>query len=351
MISFLIDRFIKSRDFTKAENRNKLISLTGYVGLFFNVFLFITKIIVGLAINSISVVSDAVNNLSDSMASIVAIVGSYYAGKPADEEHPYGHGRGEYIASLAVGIFIIIVGLTIFRSSISLIIQPEDVVFSSWAIGILLLSMAIKLYMYIYNTAISKKIDSELNHAQAIDSRNDVLISATVIASVLMATRFGIFIEGPISLVISIIIVWSGIDIFVDMGGVLLGKEVDQDTIDRLEEIVLEGDYVIGVHNIEIHEYGKDALHGTAHLEVPANIDLYSMHAIVDRLEKKAKAELNVDLSIHLDPVYCLDEAIYKPTAYLLKKLAEDEGILNDLKNKKEPVAKLSDKNNKKEKK
>ena len=314
MLGFLIDKFIKSRDFENTKNRNSLISLSGYMGLGFNILLFVIKILIGLFINSISVISDAVNNLTDSLASVITIIGSYFAAKPADEDHPYGHGRSEYIASLLVGISIIIVGLTITKSSIENIVNPQEVSFSVPMLIILIISIGIKVYMYFYNTKIYKIIDSNLNKSQALDSRNDILMSSMVVISVIFNAYFNFNIEGTVGFVISIIIILSGIEIIKEMGDVLLGKEIDHELIEALRKILLEGKYVQGVHDIELHEYGKNQLFGTAHVEVPVNIDVYTMHEIVDALEKRAKNELQIDLSIHMDPSYCLDEDVYGPT-------------------------------------
>lgn len=313
MLNFLIDKIIKSRDFEDSKNRNSLISLSGYMGLGFNILLFLVKIIIGLFINSISVISDAVNNLTDSLASIITILGSYFSAKPADEGHPYGHGRSEYIASLLVGISIIIVGLTIAKSSIENIVNPQAISFNLPMLLILIISIGIKVYMYIYNMKIYKKIDSALNKSQALDSRNDVLMSSMVVISVILHAYFNINIEGPVGFVISIIILLSGIEIIKEMGDVLLGKEIDPELINKLRDILMQGEYIQGVHDIELHEYGKNQLFGTAHVEVPVNIDVYTMHEIVDKLEKKAREELQIDLSIHMDPSYCLDKDVYGP--------------------------------------
>lgn len=320
MLNFLIDRFIKSRDFKNHENRNKLISISGYMGLFINILLFAIKITIGLLINSISVVTDAVNNLTDSLGSVITIVSSYLSSKPADEEHPFGHGRAEYLATLIVSIAIVLVGFTLLRSSIENTINPKLVKFNLPMIIILVVSIGLKAYMYIYNTKIYKMVDSDLNKSLAIDSRNDVLMSTLVVISVLLNSVFDFNIEGPVGISVSLLILLSGFGIFKEMGTVLLGKEIDAKKVDRLREILLEGKFVQGVHDIELHEYGKNKVFGTAHLEVPINIDVYSMHEIVDKLEKDVKSKLDIDLSIHVDPSYCLEEDHYGPTPCNIKK-------------------------------
>lgn len=335
MLNLLINRFVKSRDFENVENRNRLISLTGYMGIFLNVILFLVKLVIGLIINSISVISDAVNNLSDSFANIITVVGSYLSNKPADEDHPYGHGRGEYIASLSVGIFIVIIGLSLVKSSIESIINPKLITTSFPALIILLLSIIVKVYMYFYNMKVYKLIDSPLNLSQAVDSKNDIIMTLVVLLSVVLSSFVNIQIEGPVGLAVSIIIIKSGIEIFIDMGQILLGKDVDDETTARIEEILMGGKYVIGVHDVEIHDYGKNKLFGTAHVEVPVNIDLYTMHEIVDRLEKEVKKELFVDLSIHTDPCYCLDQDVFNPAPCRTLTSEERERVLDKIKEKK----------------
>lgn len=335
MLNLLINKFIKNNDFEDTKSRNKLISLTGYMGIFFNLLLFAIKIIIGILINSISVISDAVNNLSDSFASIITVVGSYLSNKPADKDHPYGHGRGEYIASLSVGIFIIIIGLSLLKSSVENIINPSTTSLSVPALIILLISISIKVYMYFYNMKVYRMIDSPLNISQAVDSKNDILMTFVVILSVILSTYFNIQLEGPVGLVVSLLIIKSGIDIFVDMGEILLGKEVDEQTILRIEEILMTGEYIRGVHDVEIHDYGKNKLFGTAHVEVPVNIDLYTMHEIVDSLEKEVKRELFVDLSIHTDPSYCLDQDLFSPAPCRKLSKKERQELLDRIKEKK----------------
>lgn len=333
MLSFLVRKFVKSDDFENVDNRNKLISITGYLGLFFNIILFVIKISIGLFINSISVISDAVNNLSDSFSSIVTILGSYIAGKPADKDHPFGHGRGEYLASLIVGISIILVGASLFKTSIENIISPSELKINKPAIIILIISIAIKVYMYIYNMKVFRRIGSYLNKSQAIDSRNDVIMSTVVIISVLITSNFKIQLEGPVGLVVSIIILKSGYEILKEMGELLLGKDVDKKTVEKLIEILKSGEFIAGVHDIEIHDYGKNKRFGTAHIEVPVNIDVYSMHEIVDKLEQRVKKELFIDLSIHMDPIYCLEEDHFSPAPCRVKSKEKRDEILN--KNKK----------------
>ncbi len=308
MLKFLMDKYIKSDDFTKCENRSRLISLTGYMGLFINALLFVVKLSVGLLINSIAVIGDSFNNLSDTLTSLIAVFGSKISSKPADEDHPYGHGRGEYIASLFVGIVILLVGIQLFKSSIKNIMDPKDLNFNIWLLLILLVSVLFKVYMYFYNIRVYKMIDSPLNYGVAIDSRNDVIATSAVILSILVGRFFKVNIDGFAGIAVSFMVMYSGYGILKDMGNILIGREVEGSLIDRVRETLLKGKYVKGVHDIELHEYGKSKVYGTAHAEVPANIDVYTMHEIIDSLEEEIYNDLGIELSIHMDPNYCLEE-------------------------------------------
>lgn len=313
MLKILASLFIKDKSLDQIEYNNKLTILSGYLGLSINLILFIFKISVGFIISSISVISDAVNNLSDGLSSLIAIIGSKIAAKPADKDHPYGHGRSEYIATLIVGIAIILVGFSLLKSGVENTINPKEVSASIPAIIILIGSILLKLYMFYYNKSLYKKTKSQINRSVAIDSRNDVITSFIVVLTVVLNYFQNINIEGPVSILVSLFIIYSGYSIIKDMMFILLGAQVDQEIKDELEKILLSGKYVKGVHDIELHQYGRQNIIGTAHLEVPSNIDVYSIHEIVDNLENKAKSKLNINLSIHMDPVYCLDKDHYKP--------------------------------------
>lgn len=308
MLNFLIDKFIKSRNFNDVKNREKLVVLTGVMGLSINLLIFLLKIIIGFMSNSVAIISDAINNLSDSMSSLVTIVGTKIAAKPADKEHPYGHGRTEYIASLIVGIFIILVGFELLKTSIENIFNPKVLEISIYMAVILVISILLKLYMYFYNVKAYKMSGSTLNKMASVDSMNDVLATSLVLISVIVGKNFNINIDPYVGIVISIVVLKSGIEIFLEIGNKLMGKEIPQETIEAMTEIILEGKYIKGVHQIEIHEYGRRKLYGSCHVEVPANIDTYTMHKILHQVEMKVYKEMEITLSIHADPNYLLEK-------------------------------------------
>ena len=326
MLGFLINRFIKG-DKRTPENRQNIINLTGYMGLAINILLFSIKFILGLVINSISITADSFNNLSDSLNSIITIAAAKLSKKPADENHPFGHGRSEYIATLAIGISIIIVGLQLLKSAIAAIFSKEANTISFVAIGIMVLTIFFKLYMYLYNKKVYKMLDSDINRSQMIDSRNDVIVTSFVVIALIIKRLTDLDLEPYAAILLSVMIIKSGVEIFADMGRVLLGHNIDDRTKEKLINILISGEYVRGIHGIEIHNYGHDRLVGSTHLEVPGNIDLYTMHNIIDELELRVKRELNIDLTIHMDPSYLLEQDAYArldPKVFDQKEINED---------------------------
>ncbi len=323
MFNFFIDKYVKSRDFECKQNRDKLIRLTGIIGLFINILLFIMKFVIGLITHSISVVSDSWNNLSDCLTSIITIYGSILSGKPADKDHPYGHGRTEYVATLMVGLFVTVVGLQLLKSSLENIFNPEDIIFKPVTIVILIVSILLKIYMYSYNKKTENMSKSTLNRGVAIDALNDVIATSIVLFSIIFFEFTNINIDGYVGVVISILVIKSGVEIFFDMGTVLLGKKISDKTMDKVIEIILKGKYIVGVHNIQLHEYGRRKVYGSCHVEVPANIDVYSMHKIINEVEMDLYNQMGIIINIHIDPTYILD----KPCFYCVEDPKELEDI------------------------
>lgn len=308
MLELIKKLYIKSEDFNNIKNREKLVKATGLMGLSINLILFLIKIIIGIFINSIAIISDSINNLTDSLTSIATIIGSKMANKPSDKEHPYGHGRLEYVISMLVGLFIIMVGVELFKTSLENILNPQEIKFSKYTIIILIFSIALKLYMYLYNKKAYKWAKSLFNKTIYIDSLNDVFATTLVFTSIIVNYLFKINIDGGIGLLISLVVLKSGIEIFFEIGNILVGKEIDDKKIDDLKNIILEEKYLKNVHSIEIHEYGIGRLQGSCHVDIPANIDTYTMHKILNEVEKRVYEKLNIRLSIHADPVYLLEK-------------------------------------------
>ncbi len=323
MFNFLVKKFIKSDDFSIKENRDNLIKISGIMGLIINIFLFIIKLTIGLFINSISIISDSINNLSDSLTSIVTIIGAIISNKPADENHPYGHGRTEYVVTMFVGVFILVVSIQLLISAVKSIILPDPIKYSKYTIIILVISILLKLYMYFYNKYVGKKAESVLNYGVAKDSINDVFATIFVLISILVYIYTGYNIDGYIGVIISLIVFKTGLDLILETGVILLGAQIPESMRDEMRDIILQGKYIKGVHKIEIHEYGPGKFYGSCHVEVPANIDMFSMHKIINEVELNVYKKLGVELSIHCDPIYLLEEDHF----YRVKDIKEFEKI------------------------
>ena len=304
MIKIIIKRFIKNyEDIEDVNVREDYTVLSGILGIFNNLVLFLIKLMIGLVINSIAVISDAFNNLNDLATSIITIFGAKLSNTPPDREHPYGHGRFEYIASLVVSFIIFAVGLSLLKSSIDKVINPEEVIFSWASMIILLVSILIKIWMYSYNKYIGKLIDSSINRAIAHDSINDVLSTSAVIVGTVIGNYVTFPIDGILGIIISLIIIFSAFTIAKDSVNLILGPAPDPKTIDNISSIILEGDGISGLHNLNVHDYGPGRISASVHVEVPADSNIVEMHNEIHRIEGEIKSKLGISIVIHIDPI------------------------------------------------
>lgn len=304
MIKFIIKRFIKNyQDIDDINVREDYTVLSGTLGIINNLILFFVKLIIGLVINSIAVISDAFNNLSDMGTSIVTIFGAKLSNRPPDREHPYGHGRFEYIASLVVSFIIFAVGLQLLRSSFNKVINPQEVMFSWTSIIILLASISIKLWMFSYNKYIGKQIDSSINRAIAYDSLNDVLSTSAVVVGTIIGNYVIFPIDGFLGIVISIIIIYSAFTIAKDSVHLILGPAPDPKTIEDINFIVLAGNGIKGTHDLIVHDYGPGRISASIHAEVSDNVNIVEIHNEIDKIEKEIKSKLGISIVIHMDPI------------------------------------------------
>lgn len=304
MIKFLIRRFVKRHEeVTDKDVREAYTVLSGVVGIICNLILFLLKLVIGLLINSIAVISDAFNNLTDLSTSLVTIVGAKLSNMPPDEEHPHGHGRFEYIASLVVAFIIFAVGLSLFKTSIKKIIKPEALTFNWYSIIILFSSISIKLWMYSYNKYIGKLINSSINKAVAHDSLNDALATSAVVIGIILGNYLPLPLDGILGLLISILIIYSAFNIAKDSVDLILGSPPDPRLIEAINKMVLSGDGITGVHDLIIHDYGPGRKSASIHAEVAHDADIVEIHDEIDRIEKKIKRKLGVNIVIHMDPI------------------------------------------------
>jgi len=304
MIKILIKKFVKDYENVTDKNvREKYGVLSGTLGIFCNLFLFLVKLVIGLIMNSIAIISDAVNNLSDMATSVVTIISSKMSNRLPDREHPFGHGRIEYIASMIVAFIIVLVGFELFRTSIDKILNPEKVQFSMVLFIILLASILVKVWMYSYNKYIGKKIDSSIMNATAKDSLNDVVATLAVIISLLVGQFTSLPIDGIMGIIVSVLIIYTGIEVAREIIGILLGTPPSKEFVEKITNVVLAAEYVVGVHDFIAHDYGPGAVFASLHAEVPDDVNIVKIHEVIDDLEKKIFDEFGVLLVIHMDPI------------------------------------------------
>ena len=311
MTEFLVNKFIKdSANIESTEVRTRYGMLASVVGIFCNVLLFSVKLAIGLILSSLAVTADAFNNLSDAASSIISFVGVKMAGKPADAEHPFGHGRIEYIAALIVSFLVIEVGFTFCKSSISKIMHPEEITFDPVPFIILILSILVKLWMAFFNNKLGKRIDSKVMLATAADSLGDVITTSATVISIVICHFTSINVDAIAGLIVSGIVIWSGVSIAKDTLEPLIGQRVPSELYQKITDMVESYEGIVGAHDLIVHNYGPNRSMATIHAEVPNDVSIEASHEIIDRIERDAKKELNILLVIHMDPVEMRDEEV-----------------------------------------
>ncbi len=311
MIRVLAGFFIKNReDYKDTKVREAYGVLCGAVGIALNLLLFAIKFFAGTISGSIAVTADAFNNLSDAGSSLVTMIGFKLAGQKPDPEHPFGHGRMEYLSGLAVSILILLMGVELLKSSFAKIITPEIPESSTVVIVILVISIAVKLYMGLYNRSYAKRIDSAAMDATSKDSFSDSVSTAVVLIAIIVGMYFGIAIDGWCGLIVAILIIKTGIDSVKDTVGPLLGQPADSEFVDQISAIVKEHDIVLGIHDLVVHDYGPGRVMISLHAEVPYKEDIMVIHDEIDIIEAELRMKLNCEAVIHMDPVVTDDEEI-----------------------------------------
>lgn len=304
MITFLSKLFIKDNlNYTSPTVRVHYGVLCGTVGILFNILLFAGKLLAGTLTGSIGITADAFNNLSDAGSSVITLVGFRLSDAKADKEHPFGHGRFEYISGLIVSMAILLMGFELGKTSIEKIIQPETVTFSYLALGVLFASILTKLYMFFYNRGIGKKIDSAAMRATALDSFSDVAATSVVLLSMLIGKWTGWKIDGYAGLLVALFIGYTGIRAAKETISPLLGQPPTREFVEKIEQIVLAQADIIGVHDLVVHDYGPGRRMISLHAEVPADGSMILLHDTVDNLEKQLRKECGCEAVIHMDPV------------------------------------------------
>lgn len=309
MFEFLSRKFIKkSTNMDDFTYRLSLISLSSSIGIAINVLLFIMKVSLGFVIHSQAIINDAFNNLSDSVVSLMALFGSNISKKPADREHPFGHGRSEYVISLLVSIVIMYVGFTLFVNSVKSFSDNSFDGLNLLTLVILLLSNAFKVYIYLLNKKLYKSLDSELNLGVMLDARNDIIATSAILVGSIIQAYVSFNVDAIMGIIISFFVFYPGLEMFKDTTAVLLGKRVDSEIEKKIDQIIMESDLAIGYHDLQIHEYGKGRMAGSVHVEVPANLTVEVVHRQIDKIESEIYTRTKVEITIHMDPTYCVIE-------------------------------------------
>lgn len=333
MANFLVQRFVKNyEDVKDAEVRTSYGVLVSVVGIICNLVLFAVKCFIGMVLNSIAVTADAFNNLSDATSSIVGFAGTKLANRPADKEHPFGHGRYEYVAALIVAFLVFEVGLTCLKSSFQKILHPEAMEYQFYLVMILLFSVGLKLWLAFFNRGIGKKIDSSIMKATSADAFGDVGITSATIISVMISKVTGFNIDGYIGFIVSILVLLSGVNILKETIQPLIGLAVSVEDYERITHFVEKYDGIVGSHDLILHNYGPSHVMATIHAEVPHTIEMERAHDIIDQIERDAKEELDILLVIHMDPVAVDDAEAIQVKKTVIEKLEalDSNGTIHD---------------------
>ena len=303
-MDFLVRKFIKNYQDTKDANvRTSVGKLSGIVGIFNNLFLFVIKFVIGTIVHSVSIQADGVNNLTDAGSNIISILSFHLANKPADKDHPFGHERTETIASLFVGILILVLGFETAKESVSKVIHPGSIDFRIASVIILLISIIVKFWMYAYNKKLSKTYDSSLLEATALDSISDVCGTTAVLVSTLLSPVLHFNLDGYMGIVVSGIIIYGAYGLLRDMINSLIGEAPDPQLVHNIVDRIMAHPAILGVHDMMLHNYGPNKIFASAHVEVDSSKDIFETHDHIDNIEREVKENMNIDLVLHMDPV------------------------------------------------
>ena len=304
MTKLLLRLFVKNHENSEdMAVRASVGKLAGATGIVCNIILFLGKLIAGLLAGSVAIIADAVNNLSDASSSVVTLLGFRLAQMPADQDHPYGHARYEYLSGLMVAVLILVIGVELVKSSVGKIIHPEAIDFSVITVGILVASVLVKLWMSMFFGTLGRKINSLTLQATSVDSRNDVISTIAVLAGCLVGYFFHVNIDGYVGLLVALFILYSGVNIVRETISPLLGEQADEELVGKIKTLVLSHEAMLNVHDLLIHDYGPGRCFASIHAEVSARLDPMEVHDILDEIECEILDKLNVHLVIHYDPV------------------------------------------------
>ena len=330
MTDLLINLFIKDKNVKDTKVRTKYGTLSSVTGIIVNFILSIVKVVIGVISNSMSIISDGLNNITDAGSSVITMIGFKMSQKKVDNDHPWGHGRMEYISAFIVDILIVLVGIELFKSSVDKIINPTMPDISTVTITILVIAIIAKLWLFVFYNKIAKIINSEAIKGNAYDSISDVISTFVVLLSAIVAKFANISIDGYVSILVSIFILFTGFKALKETVDILLGTKPDPELVEGIEEFTKKYDMIVGIHDMMIHDYGPGRKIVSFHAEIPANSDICMAHDVIDQMEQDIYDEFNCITTIHMDPIEVDDEEINKMreiTEKIVKEINDDYSI------------------------
>lgn len=311
MTEWLVKHFVK--DYEQPENpkvRTRFGQFAGIVCIICNTLLCLAKGAIGLLAGSVSIVADALNNLSDAASNVISLLGFKLASKPADLEHPYGHGRYEYLSGLAVAVIIVIIGVELVQTSVNKVMNPTQTEFNAVIAVVLILSILVKLWMAVFNRTIGKKISSTTLEATAVDSRNDVITTAVVLICALISSISGIDLDGWVGIAVGLFIIYSGIQLMRETVSPLLGKAAEPEMVQHIQRKIMSYPGVLGTHDLMVHDYGPGRQYASAHVEMAAEADPLESHDLIDNIEQDFKNDDGLIVTLHYDPIVTDDPQV-----------------------------------------
>lgn len=311
------------------KERVRLGMLSGTVGIVLNAVLSVFKMVFGALTKSVSIVADGANNIFDAVSSVISLAGFKISGKPADDEHPFGHGRVEYISALTLAFFILIMGVELIKTSVDKFVNPETVIFSVPAVVVLVFSIIAKIWLAFFNRKVGKLMDSVAVDAVVTDSIGDIASTACSLIALVAAKFTDWPVDAVMGIVVALVVIYAGIDIIRSTLGPLLGEPPDKQLVAQLEKLVMSYEGVVGIHDMVLHSYGHGKIYGSLHAEVPADIDILHSHDTIDLIERQVKDKLGIEISIHMDPIIN-DERTHKlkeEVSELVRKINADSSI------------------------
>ena len=328
MKEYLWKKFVKDyENYKDPEVRDRYTRLTGTLGILTNSFLCVVKIILGVAINSIAVVADGAHDMADSVAALITLIGARIARKPADKDHPYGHARVEYLASLVVSAIILIVGFELLKNSIDKCIHPQPTAFSWLMVCFMLFAILLKGSQALFTIATGKHIRSLPVIAAGTDNRNDVISSIIIVIGMLIHRFAGVNLDGYMGCIVSLFILYSGVMLIKETISPLLGEPPDRETVDEMHEIIMAHPEVIGVHDLVIYNYGPGRTFASFHAEVDSRGDILEIHDVIDQIEQELMEKMNINAACHMDPIVVNDPVRLKMKDVIAKAIMDIDGV------------------------